>query len=590
MKQNRTVSCSSPFELRFREQLKSHRFMFTALIIINLLGMPLALISWITMSRAFSHPVINEFGSVNYVDPAKQILYAAGFGGGLIFSAASVFSGIVAAVKIFGHLLNKQKADMVFSLPCDRKTLFKADFLAGLTVYMIPALTASLITAAYVVIIKLTDPELLAYYTERYEYSAPVTETAFMIVSALVGMIMFYCLAVLCTVSSSSAGKTVFSILLVNAVLFGAVRLCGTAVTADLKGVTCGEYYIYAFLSPLSLISVCQHYCLMLHPMVPLAVNLILSALASVYAYRIYQRKSPESISASSGEPGVYCLTVFSSAVFLLLVLKTFLPLASALAVVAIVFCLSEYIRRKMHGRKSFSTVSPAVSVVIASALALGLPFISRETGGFGIQNFIPDTKNIEHIELYGDFPGWPGYKTNLQDGEVNELVTELNSMLIASSVSETKMSSYSYTLKYLLKNGSYICREYYIPDEKKDDRVYQILSKAAEISSCDYMKDYVCSEIREDLTKRISLHFAYVTEDENPTYLIPVNEMDIDEFADILTDEVMSLTTDDLINSGSSPWVETSTGYIPACYENTLKYIEEVLCKEQYRDDYIQH
>lgn len=570
MKQNSSGNQLSPFRTRFREQLRSNRFMFIVLIIINLLGLPVTVFSYIRLE-------IIEYNRHAYSTDTGLMIYSILSESGLVFIIASVLAGAVCTIKIFRHCLNKQKADMILSLPADRKSLFKADFLAGLVIYIVPVLISSVIT---VLIITANFQE------ETYEYIfgiRPDLYTAFMIISIIISMLLFYSYCVLCTVHSSSVVSAIANILIMNVSLYLAVN---TSVNIIGNNFIYSNYmlysaYISSFLSPAGLFTASFQYQLILHPVLVLAVNLIAAASAAFLAYIVYIRKRPENISEKITEPGVYCIIIFSAAVSLLSALKSTHSITAAVFITIVSFIIAEYIRKKKTKGKNFSVIYPTVCMAAAFITALSLPAVIDKTGYFGLNDYIPDSKEIYGMEINGDIPGTFGRYITIENdnaSEIAELVTALNRNLIDSGISQYSNEDFrSYSIAYYLKNGRILRRNYYGADKSAKTR-----EAAAEIGASGYIKNDICEQIKEDLSYSYSDFGDY--SDEPLTYHVNFKtDISPDELISILTEEIQSATKNDLLNATDSPY---SIGYgsrIPSCYEKTISYIQKTFLKEEY-------
>lgn len=575
----KSLNNPSPFRVRFTERLSSSKMTLTVLTVINLFGLPV-----------FTGGMMQMTNDISYSYSRKLILTVVLMTGALL-TVASAAAGAVCGVKSFHYCLNRQETDMVFSLPAERKTLFAADWLSGLVLCTGPAL----LSAAVTVLVILTGRNTPCTYI--FDSLCPELETVFMILSFLTAVIICYCSSVLCTVHSSSAASAVLNILLLNAALYAAVFISGNCIIQNSFGLTSGTIYQYvAFLSPVGILQAGRYYPLMFHPFITVLVNLTAAALAVFFSRRVYLRKPPEKITGRFAEPGVYCITIFSAAVSVItgMSMQRVYPVFVIAAIAAVAFIAAELMRKKKSGSKSFSIICPALSLAAAFAFSLSLPAITKSTGTFGAEKWIPESSEIAAAEINGDIPGtFHRYVSldNSTDPEATEPVRKLQAGILKSHADTLPLEcNYdAYYITYYMKDGRVIEREYYDLTRSEETR-----KTAAEIGASDAVKEiaFIAAshqfdrEYAEFYDMRPSSSGDYCLED--PGYYVSfrtaVSPEQKEEFLNVLHDDIFSVSEEELMNS-SYPVINVNNSLeIPSYLKNTVEYIHENFFRDEFR------
>jgi len=600
MTQKSAVKHSSPFKVRFSERIRSEKILFSALLIINLLGLPVLI--WGIMNKG-TQPV-----SDTEIILTTVMLAAAG-----LMTAASITAGVICGVKKFHYLLNRQKADMVLSLPADRKSLFMADWLAGLVLCTGPALISAIIT----VVIIIADGS--APRTYIFDTSRPDLEALFIILSFLTAVILCYSYSVLCTVHSSSVASAVLNNIIVNILVFGAVYSAGGCIVMNSFGFTGIEsYQITAFFSPVGILRGGIYYSLMLHPFITVLVNLTAAAAAAFFSFRVFLKKTPEKITEKMTAPGVYCITVFSAAVCLIMYMTTrdIYPLPVVIVIAAAAFIISEFIRKKKAGKKSFSIIYPAAGFAAAAVFSLSLPAVIRSTDCFGLVNWTPEASETIMTEYYGDIPGMTsalsGYidLDNREDAETAELVKKLQHSIIETCKEtfskETLLKDYKNTVleEYYNTVGAWpkdYNITYWLKDGRRIERAYTDLTRseqtrktAAEIGASEQVKNIVFNHIQRNFKSWRTL-FTDCSNSDTYRNSCPVYSVNFDtdlspeqseEFYSILHDDIFSATAEILMNyDDTNPEIinVNNSYWLPPYFEKTIDYLQKNFFTDKY-------
>lgn len=564
----KSLNNPSPFRVRFTERLSSSKMTLTVLTVINLFGLPV-----------FTGGMMQMTNGMPYSYSRELILTVVLLTGALL-TVASAAAGAVCGVKSFHYCLNRQEADTVLSLPAERKTLFMADWLSGLVLCAGPALISSAVT----VLVILTGRNAPCTYI--FDSLCPGLEAAFMILSFLTAVIICYCSSVLCTVHSSSAASAVLNILLLNAALYAAVFISGSCIIQNSFGINGGTIYQYiALLSPVGILQAGRYYSLMLHPFITVLVNLAAAALTVFFSRRVYLKKPPEKITGKFTGPGVYCIIIFSAAVSFIIgmSMQRVYHVFVIAVIAAAAFIAAELLRKKKSGRKSFSIICPAVSLAAAFAFSLSLPALTKSTGTFGAERWVPESSEIAATEIRGDIPGtFHRYISmdNSKTPETAELVQKLQTSILESRTDTLPLECIyeAYYISYYMKDGRVIEREYYDLTRSEETR-----KTAAEIGASDYVKDLIFDELKRTFEGHTNTFtdpdYRYDKLMQTKYYvnfrtdLLPAQA---EEFYGILHDDIYSATEEELMNAGESSLNFNESWNFPACYENTIDYIHE--------------
>ena len=136
---------------RFRMKMKQNTKIFIVTLLLQLLGIPAAMICGSMVSGHY----ISDFATVN----SYEYLYKLS----LYILAAAVLSGVFTAVKTFSYLHSRSDTDITLSLPLSRKQLFLADYLSGFLTYIIP----------YIIVLFLTMPAWFSSAISSAKHTPP---------------------------------------------------------------------------------------------------------------------------------------------------------------------------------------------------------------------------------------------------------------------------------------------------------------------------------------------------------------------------------------------------------------------------------
>lgn len=146
---------SSAFRMYFSNRIRQSRTMFSVLMLLQMLGLPLmaalsAFISHFTNDDLYeeAYELYSTFEKLKLLSVTVEVISALSF-------AAAVTAGFFIPFISFRYLHSRTESDKYLALPLTRTQLFTADCLSGLAVYIIPFL----VSAALTVLIILFTPE-----------------------------------------------------------------------------------------------------------------------------------------------------------------------------------------------------------------------------------------------------------------------------------------------------------------------------------------------------------------------------------------------------------------------------------------------
>lgn len=568
----------SPFSKRLKGRLKSEKNLFLSLLIINLIGLPVLSVSWqfenwLTLNGKW------------YMNTGISSL-AARFG--QLLTAAGLLAGLLCALKMFSHLHRQDRADMIFALPADRKTGFFADYLAGLALYIIPALPGIVLTIITLAVGQTkyrSGGELFEYCSSLNTiYQADMfTTTAEMTAALLLAMIMFYTVSVMCTVKSSSAIGTIISAAAYNTAVPAAMTMAMVfSGTSFITSSIVFRFTVYG--SPAGVLLSAIPHTGLLHPVLSTAVNIAVTALLFASAYRSYMKSLPENISNPKSEPLIYCIVIYSATLFISGFMESITGIPSYFYIAAslVLLVCAEIIRKKRVSGCSFSSVWPASVFAAAVISVLLLPDAGRITGEFGEKNLIPDISSVKAVNVGFD-GGFSGavFQYEFTEPESIEKAEEIHRTALGSQPpdeSEAYYDSYgnlvykTFRINYLLKNNRIIERMYCISEENRED-ICRILASQP-------LRENLLSNIRNDVYKSngVAVYLETVDNDmktKAKRFYVNLNEQLRNELFSAVSNDIYGLTDEDFIDYTNSNWFDMQNGGYRIYLESRNQAIE---------------
>lgn len=536
---------NSFFSKRIHNNLQNSKKLITINCVLSLLGLPFMAVLAV-ISAAVSQKNLN----VN-LDNIEQLLIVS-----VIAVCISLFSGILFALDNFKYLYTKTLVDMHYSLPLNSKQRFFADFLTGLACYVIPMIVSIILS---ILIFAVSDLFLnMEFFWEI------LGEMLILSTVVIIGMILFYSMAVFAINCCGSTFEAIFSIFAINIIIPVSVFCISAAVTeCGTFGLT-SEAIAYSWLFSSTSVAgnvffffTYAEYLLEFYNFVYLGyfrwfvptVLFITALIASTYF--LYKKRKAESVS----KPYVYKFfyyAIVTLAVFC--ILSTFIiyggSFLAGVILCAILYLIMEVASNRGFKRFGYSVLRYAATVVVV----MGFCTLCRSTDGFGAAKYVPRASAVKSVAIYGDFLfGWHD-EIVYEDENVIKAVTELQKDIVnryyepesykgsigtknGSQVSEyDEIFSYDgheyINITYALNNGSTSMRYYDVSSDMMDNLVLAILTsdeyanvmaddftvisanKNNQYSYYDTATDASkkCLYFNVDLTDKLGFHIDYKT------------------------------------------------------------------------------
>ena len=480
--ERQSTKTHSSFSKRFCMQLKNNRKIFIISFIMQMLGIPLFLLFRYLANHLIG--AMNE-SSADFYSDETLTLYSHLGDLSLIIAVVAAFSGVFTVIWDFRYLNRRSESDLVMSLPVNRTQLFLADFLSGLTTYILPYVIAIISTLPLLISWSHTEKtdDYTTFFFSMSAYCVPPPECILgSEILILIAMFFLYSFTVLITVCCGTVFDTITNLVIVNYSLY---MLCsGTyGIISDETDAYLNYGYMFSRICPPGALLYAVRY-LFLHDETQYdygTVNwiiwiLTLSVLCFAAAGIIFKRRKTE----DTGKPFAFhpmfcavcaCLTtavisyIADNRIYLFSSPKLlrFLIL-SLLASFFIYFILLSVKERKVRFIQSpKKLILPAAVFIIAA----GFFAVFSETGAFGAKYYVPYAGAVAEATI--DFKPFSGTYT---DTETIKLITglhkELNNDLRKSSEDAETENYYS-----TRSESKTFCSDYNIFSADHADEVY---------------------------------------------------------------------------------------------------------------------
>ena len=480
--ERQSTKTHSSFSKRFCMQLKDNRKIFIISFVMQMLGIPLFLLFRYLANHLIG--AMNE-SSADFYSDETLTLYSHLGDLSLIIAVVAAFSGVFTVIWGFRYLNRRSETDLVMSLPVNRTQLFLADFLSGLTTYILPYVIAMISTLPLLISWSHTEKtdDYTTFFFSMSAYCVPPPECILgSEILILIAMFFLYSFTVLSTVCCGTVFDTITSLVIVNYSLY---MLCsGTyGIISDETDAYLNYDYMFSRICPPGALLYAVSY-LFLHDETQYdygTVNwiiwiLTLSVLCFAAAGIIFKRRKTE----DTGKPFAFhpmfcavcaCLTtavisyIADNRIYLFSSPKLlrFLIL-SLLASFFIYFILLSVKERKVRFIQSpKKLILPAAVFIIAA----GFFAVFSETGAFGAKYYVPYAGAVAEATI--DFKPFSGTYT---DTETIKLITELHKELnndLRKSSEDAETENYYSTRS----ESKTFCSDYNIFSADHADEVY---------------------------------------------------------------------------------------------------------------------
>ena len=522
--------------------------------------------------------------------------------------AIAILSGAIIAISIFNYLYKKSTVDMNLSLPLTTRQRFLSEYLAGLTIYIVPAIIGGLIGT----VILLTGKHELMEFLKYTIYIGSVV---------IIGMILYYSLTVLILSCCGSLFETILSTLLINAMIPASIYLLSyTIISNDSFGLSSNSLFLNQIFisSPIGNAAFIIYFFdnvnmygnvntnLYVHWLIP---TLIFTVLIVLLSYFLYKKRKAEQVSKPYVYKFIYYAILFFVTFCIISIFKvstgssdytaqtdstpidaSFFP---AVMCSGIVFFIMEIISNRGFKKFWLSILKFAGTITCIYAVLL----LCHSTNGFGVNKYVPlesavDTVNIDLDNYYGNTSIYNFSVTNkhtihdvvsLHEKVIKEKYEDKNTSHKEISESELDqrikngaLATYNrknISITYYLKNGSILTREYNVSDEQMEQLYASMMTG----------RDYA-----EYCYHKLSYSFAFrVENDKNARNIeiynkinqkISTTKLTVDEFS-----KLIKAYKNDIENmSADSFYTDKIIGTIDLEYPiresfiNTLNFLEE--------------
>lgn len=518
--------------------------------------------------------------------------------------AIAILSGAIIAISIFNYLYKKSTVDMNLSLPLTTRQRFLSEYLAGLTIYIVPAIIGGLIGT----VILLTGKHELMEFLKYTIYIGSIV---------IIGMILYYSLTVLILSCCGSLFETILSTLLINAMIPASIYLLSyTIISNDSFGLSSNSLFLNQIFisSPIGNAAFIIYFFdnvnmygnvntnLYVHWLIP---TLIFTVLIVLLSYFLYKKRKAEQVSKPYVYKFIYYAILFFVTFCIISIFKvstgssdytaqtdstpidaSFFP---AVMCSSIVFFIMEIISNRGFKKFWLSILKFAGTITCIYAVLL----LCHATNGFGVNKYVPLESAVDNVII--DFDNTSTYNLPIRNKHTIHDVVSLHEKVIKEKYEDKNTShkeipeseldqrikngalaTYNrngISITYYLKNGSILTREYNVSDEQMEQLYASMMTG----------KDYA-----EYCYNELSYSFAFrVENDKNARNIeiynkinqkISTMKLTVDEFS-----KLIKAYKNDIENmSADSFYTDKIIGTIDLEYPiresfiNTLNFLEE--------------
>ena len=512
---------TSNFSTNFKYKVKSNFRIMIIIFILHLVAAPLNLINLIVYLNSKKNTDISSFG-FNELYPII----------GVITTGLAAVSGIIIAMNLYNYLYKKSVVDMTLSLPLTTKQRFFSDFLAGIFTYLVPFLASSIIA----LIINGIGSAVIPDWSFSV-YGDITTSLITLIVDGFFCMLMVYVLTVLVLSCCGSMFESLAYTVILNGLIPGTIAVFGYIFIGNLFGIDASTNIlpIIEKTSPISgLIHLTSSTVNGSANMLEIKISwlipfIIITGIYFAGSYFLYMKRKAESVS----KPFVYkafyyvMITGITFCIGTLFTMggrsKNIIPL---IIITAVIYLIFEVITNR--GFKKF--YMSVIRYVITIVAVVGISYLFEVTEGFGAVTKIPDADNVKSVEM--NYTGV--FNTNIyNDNDKLTVYTDRNTIksvvkmhrMVIDNYNEQKNEGYNnlnnrlnnktyypnesgtvglgtyYTIKYNLKNGSSITRNYVLNFDEfiqliKVDRTDELINRYIYHISPSYIRNNTSNSI----------------------------------------------------------------------------------------------
>lgn len=594
--------------VNYRWKIRHNTKFGLVILILHLVSIPLAL--GFTLTYFLSE--INQSADTSAAyNPSFSVLIIIPVAATLIAGAL----GVVLAFQMFPHLYKKTQVDMDLSFPLTTRQRFFSNYLAGLTLYVLPFLLVSLISFLILGIggavlngaASSADPMIKEQALEIWHIVERAVPT--LIFCGLLMMLMLYTMTVLICTCCGTFFESVAYTIVTHVLLFFLPTSIIRGLFSHFYGMSPPEQIIQTryFISPLGglygLINILDRRWLsdtyftdfLLSIGLPM---LLMTALYFALAYILYLRRKAEDVSKPFVYKGFYyfiltcgmiCLTcLFLSSLYQRY--PSFQDWGYILLITALAYFLFEVVTNRGFRRFWVSAVRYGATI----AGVAGISILINYTGCFGAETRVPTESQVSSVSFeYTGLRTRQNFRVNMEisdNKQIQDVVSWHQKVLdlrflkpetTAEINSQTAATNPYYnsgpwtTLTYHLKSGGSFTREYY---SSTFDQFFTL----RDFSLSEQYIDQFTAQMQENFEK---LAFAVKFDNEgkrdstnaNVMLLRPFtrdpypnsqflkfesSQQEIDEFFAALNEDLSSVSMEELLNPTSEYLGEIQFSY----------------------------
>lgn len=579
----------SYFGTRFKNNISQNKRNLIVHCVLELLGLPV--IAVVTLIFAW----LDE----NKLDRSTEIAIE---GGCTAFLAISVFViiiclflGMTFALSYFKYLYKKSIVDMNYALPLSGTQRFLADYLSGLACYMIPAVSAIILSIGIVGV----GTPFISALSEFWDIFPEIFKY---IIIALITMLLFYTLCVLAITFCGNTFEAIFSIFAFNLLIPASIAciwfaLCeSTPFGIGFESIITNN--IFTSTSPIGAVFFtglvesslynADSYASSLFTRW-IIFTLFATAIYFIIAFLLYRKRKAEDVS----KPYVYKTAFYAIMVLTVFCILSLFLTADGFLMAGIVLCGIIWFIMEVITRRGFRKFWQAgIGFVGAVASVLLICYIFDISNAMGLAKKVPSSITVESVVL--DFDKYGGFEeTFIKDKEVIKEAVKLHKEIVdrhfnpddydyetISDKSDMISTDTFLTLQYFTYTGTSIMREYVVPSSMTGD-----LMKAVLLSD----------EYAKQTSERIRRNYSYMFDDiykYNQSYDERTVSLDyknkvgsyfsvevkgdvIENLVDAYYNDLMAMTEDDLLNADYYGTFDYDF-FILSTFENTISVLED--------------
>lgn len=578
---------TSFFWTRYLNNLKSNRKSLIVNIILNILGLPAMSIAVMVMFWA-------EDKKMEYaVEDGCMTFVVIGF----IALSAVVLMGATIALAQYKYLYKKTITDMNYSLPLNGTQRFFADYLSGLTLYVVPLVISIIIS-----LIMLGIGQIFIDMNDMWEMMPFMLEIALIVIMA---MIQYYSITVFALTFCGNGFEAHFSVIsfivmipaTIGCLWLAIIQTSGFGIAEEAiftKGIFTSTNPAGAFAFFVQFVEaydMYDGYKESLSKTSFMLVEWVFTMLISVAfyvcsAWQLHKFRKAEDVS----KPYVYrsfFYVIMTMVVFCILSLFIIFDgfIFAGIVICAVIWFVMEIITRR--GFKKFWTAGVSFAVSVISVFAIC--GICNVTDGFGASRHIPSALSVDYVTIDTNYNDSFRIDENIRfkDKDVIKETVALNKDIVDRhfnpqnySYNEIKIADkYTYSrdvdinidLTYSGMTGSKTMRSYTVYSGMADNLIKAILLSD---EYAEYSANELGSRVYADgRDYGIKYNLNLCDSVYNSVNHSSVTERQMNEIRKAYETDMKNMTEDELINGKVYCYIDTY--WVLESFENTIKALD---------------